>query len=75
MQRLFLHEVGMDFQTWRRQARLVGAIESLVSGSSVKEAAFAMGYRQPSTFVAMFRRVMGVTPRNWIASLSASASG
>ncbi len=75
MQRLFLNEVGMDFQTWRRQARLVGAIESLVSGSSVKEAAFSMGYRQPSTFVAMFRRVMGVTPRNWIASLSAPASG
>jgi AraC-like DNA-binding protein len=73
MQRLFLQEVGTDFQTWRRQARVVGAIELLVSGRSVKQAAFAMGYRQPSTFVAMFRRVLGVAPKSWIASLTASA--
>jgi methylphosphotriester-DNA--protein-cysteine methyltransferase len=70
MQRLFMHEVGVDFQTWRRQARLVGAIESLVCGASVKSVALELGYRQPSAFVAMFRRVMGATPKSWVASLT-----
>jgi AraC-like DNA-binding protein len=69
MQRLFLRDVGMDFETWRRQARLVGAIEMLAAGHSVKASASAMGYRQSSTFVAMFRRVMGVSPKSWISSI------
>jgi AraC-like DNA-binding protein len=70
MQRLFMHEVGMDFQTWRRQARLVSAIESLLCGASVKSVALALGYRQPSAFVAMFRKVMGATPKSWSAALT-----
>jgi AraC-like DNA-binding protein len=70
MQRLFMHDVGMDFQTWRRQARLVSAIESLLCGASVKSVALALGYRQPSAFVAMFRKVMGATPKSWTAALT-----
>jgi methylphosphotriester-DNA--protein-cysteine methyltransferase len=46
---------GHDFATWRRQARLMKAVELLAGGSSVKQVAFATGYRQPSAFVEMFR--------------------
>ena len=70
MQRLFRREVGTDFETWRRQARLMKAVELLAAGRSIKETAFAVGYRQASTFVAMFRRSLGMTPKVWISALT-----
>ncbi len=54
---------------WRRNVRLMKGIELMVGGASVKEAAFAVGYRQPSAFVEIFRRTMGKTPRSWIEAL------
>jgi AraC-like DNA-binding protein len=68
LQRLFRHEVGMDFETWRRQIRLMKAIERLARGQSVKEAAFHVGYREPSTLVALFRSTFGMPPRLWMSS-------
>jgi AraC-like DNA-binding protein len=70
MERIFQREVGMTFETWRRQARLMKAVELLVSGSPVKEVAFEVGYKQPSAFVEMFRASLGATPRAWVAALS-----
>ncbi len=69
IERKFRREVGSDFETWRRQVRLMKALELLVSGQSVKEVAFRIGYRQPSAFVEMFRRTLGTTPKAWIAAL------
>ena len=70
LQRLFRREVGTDFETWRRQARLMKAVEFLAAGRSIKETAFAVGYRQASTFVVMFRRSLGMTPKAWISTLT-----
>jgi AraC-like DNA-binding protein len=70
VERAFRREVGMNFETWRRQVRLMKAIELLVGGCQVKEAAFEVGYRQPSAFVEMFRRTLGTTPKVWISALS-----
>jgi len=67
LQRTFQREVGMSFELWRRQLRLVKAIELMASGASVKETAFAVGYLQPSALVASFRLTFGVTPKQWIA--------
>jgi len=69
MQRVFHREVGSDFEFWRRQVRLMKAIELLVSGHSVKEVGFALGYRQPTAFVEMFRGILGTTPGAWIKAL------
>ncbi len=70
IERIFQRELGTNFETWRRQARLMKAIELLVAGYSVKETAFRVGYRQTGTFVTMFRDTfgedpegLGVTPR------------
>ena len=71
MERTFLREVGMSFESWRRQARLMKAVELLVSGCAVKEVAFEVGYRQSSAFVAMFRAALGATPKAWVAALTA----
>ena len=69
MERLFRREVGTDFETWRRQARLVKAVEKLLTGASVKEVAFAVGYRRSSAFVSLFRAFFGTTPKAWVSSL------
>jgi AraC-like DNA-binding protein len=69
IERKFRQEVGSDFETWRRQVRLMKALELLVSGQSVKEVAFRIGYRQPSAFVEMFRRTLGSTPKAWMAAI------
>ena len=65
IQRAFRREVGMDFESWRRQVRLMKGIELLVSGRSVKEVAYKVGYRQPGAFVQLFRKTMGTTPKAW----------
>ena len=69
IQRTFRKEVGTSFEFWRRQVRLMKGIELLVEGCSVKTVAAEVGYRQPSTFVQLFRRTLGVTPKAWASSL------
>jgi AraC-like DNA-binding protein len=69
IERTFRKDVGADFASWKRQVRLMKAVELLVSGQSVKEVSFAIGYRQPSAFVEMFRRTMATTPKAWISAL------
>lgn len=65
LQRIFRREVGMDFESWRRQVRLMRAVELLAAGRSVKEAAFAVGYQGSGTLVALFRGTFGKTPKAW----------
>lgn len=69
IQRAFRREMGIDFDSWRRQVRLTKAVEALVSGHSVKEVAFGVGYRQPSAFVECFRKTFGLPPKVWVTSL------
>jgi AraC-like DNA-binding protein len=69
IERAFQREVRMNFESWRRQARLMKAIELLVGGRAVKEVAFEVGYRQTSAFVAMFRQTFGTTPKAWALAL------
>jgi AraC-like DNA-binding protein/quercetin dioxygenase-like cupin family protein len=76
IQRIFLREVGSSFETWRRQARLMKAIELLVAGYSVKETAGRVGYQQTGAFVVMFRATFGMPPKEWLASFApAGVSG
>jgi AraC-like DNA-binding protein len=44
-------------------------VELLVSGCSIKEIAFKIGYRQSSAFVDLFRQTFGTTPKAWITAL------
>ena len=68
IQRIFRKEVGIDFESWRRQVRLTKAVGLLVAGRSVKEVSFCVGYRQSSAFVESFRRSFGMTPKAWVVS-------
>lgn len=69
LQRAYRREVGMDFESWRRQVRLMKAVELLVAGRSVKEVAYSIGYQEPATFVALFRATFASTPKAWISAL------
>jgi AraC-like DNA-binding protein len=69
IERIFLREVGMSFETWRRQVRLMKGIELLVKGCPIKAVAAEVGYRQSSAFVELFRRTLGITPKAWVSSL------
>jgi AraC-like DNA-binding protein/mannose-6-phosphate isomerase-like protein (cupin superfamily) len=75
VERWFRKDVGTNFELWRRQVRLTKAVELLVSGCSIKEVAYKIGYRQSSAFVEMFRRTFGATPKAWISSLAIAKTG
>ncbi len=62
LSRRFLSDVGMPFATWRRQVRLLAALERLAAGEQVRTVAFAVGYESVSAFIAAFTRSLGDTP-------------
>ena len=62
--RLFQLQTGMGFLHWRQRARLLAALQRLGAGEPVTTVALELGYRSPSAFTAMFRRVLGGPPRD-----------
>lgn len=64
--RLFLKETGMSFGNWRQQLRLLSAISHLALEIPVTTVAYDLGYRSPSAFIAMFKRVFGVPPGRYL---------
>ncbi len=60
--RLFQNETGLTFAQWRRQMRLLEAIDRLGKGQTVTRVALDLGYESPSAFIAMFRRALGAPP-------------
>lgn len=67
----FLRETGMTPGDWRTQRRLLAAVELLAKGHSVTRVALEVGYSDTSSFIAVFRRAMGMTPARWAAPLMA----
>ena len=62
LSRMFAAETGLTFGDWRRQLRILAAIERLEKGQSITETAMELGYRSTSAFIAMFRKTLGVPP-------------
>ncbi|MEX0809135.1 MAG: helix-turn-helix transcriptional regulator [Dongiaceae bacterium] len=65
--RRFHLETGMTLRQWRRQARLLLALERLGAGVSVSDAAFDVGYSSASAFVHAFRGSLGTTPGRYFS--------
>lgn len=66
--RLFRKETGLTFAEWRKQLRLLEAIDRLGQGQPVTKVALDMGYRSSSAFIAMFRRSLGKSPSRYMKS-------
>ena len=64
--RLFLKETGTSFSTWRQHTRLMLALPRLAAGEPVTRVALDLGYASPSAFTRMFRRVLGVSPSEYL---------
>ena len=64
--RLFRQETEMSFAEWRQQVRLMEALTRLAAGEPVTTVALDLGYDSPSAFSAMFRRIMGISPREYL---------
>lgn len=62
VERLFVSETGMSFGAWRHRLRMIAALEQLAEGQSVANAGDAVGYDNPSSFIAAFRAMFGNTP-------------
>jgi AraC-like DNA-binding protein len=65
--RLFFREAGMSFRSWREQFRALTAISQLMNGGSITTLASELGYETGSAFTAMFRRVTGMTPTQFLS--------
>lgn len=63
--RTFRDETGMAFAMWRQQIRLMAAISMMSEGLSITNIAYEVGYESPSSFTAMFHRVLGVAPSHY----------
>jgi AraC-like DNA-binding protein len=66
--RSFRKETGLSFGAWRRQLRLMKALELLARGDSVTDVALALNHESTSAFIQTFRRHLGTTPARYFAT-------
>ncbi|MBB3003494.1 MAG: helix-turn-helix transcriptional regulator [Paraburkholderia tropica] len=66
LSRRFVAETGWTFAQWRRQARLLRALECIAEGRSVTATALELGYGNVSAFIEMFQRATGTTPGRYL---------
>jgi AraC-like DNA-binding protein len=65
VERIFLKETGLTFAQWLQRIKALAALERLAAGDSVTAAGLAVGYDSTSSFIAMFKRILGTTPGNY----------
>ncbi|MGG4608549.1 AraC family transcriptional regulator [Providencia sp. Me31A] len=63
--RIFLKETGMTYQTWRQQWRFIKAIELLTQNRPYHFITQELGLSSDSAFISFFRKMSGVTPREY----------
>ena len=73
LSRLFQRETGMSFVRWKQQLHVGLALQRLALGETVTNIALDLGYENPSSFIAMFRRMLGRTPVRYFSEAVSSA--
>ncbi|MFG3140269.1 helix-turn-helix domain-containing protein [Streptomyces sp. NPDC048211] len=71
--RAFRQTTGLSFAQWRQMLRVHRALMLLSEGFDVMTVSETLGYAQPSSFIAAFRRVMGTTPGAFFAAADAAS--
>jgi AraC-like DNA-binding protein len=66
LSRLFSKSTGMGFGEWRKQLKLLAAIDRLGQGHPVTRVALDLGYNSASAFTAMFKRTLGAPPGSYL---------
>lgn len=70
IERLFRQETRLSLGKWRQQLRLLRSLQLLAAGEKISSAALEAGYSTPSSFIAMFRKALGTTPRKYFESVA-----
>jgi AraC-like DNA-binding protein len=70
--RLFVRDTGLTFGQWRRQARLLAALEMLARGERIVDIALAVGYSSPTAFSTMFHRQFGAPPTSYFEAVGSA---
>lgn len=70
LERLMIAETGLSYGRWRRQFHLVVALRELACGSTIQRVSSDLGYKSPTAFIVMFKKVMGTTPARYFSSRS-----
>ena len=65
IERIFERETSLSLGKWRQQLRLLRSLPLLAAGEKITTAALEAGYSTPSAFIAMFRKALGTTPRQY----------
>lgn len=65
LERRFYTQTGISFGAWRRQARLLAALDQLATNTPIANIAVDLGYRSASAFTAMFKRALGRQPSHF----------
>lgn len=63
--RVFLKETGMTYQSWRQQWRFIKAIELLAQEKPYHFITQELGLTSDSAFISFFRKMSGMTPREY----------
>lgn len=67
LERLIARETGLSFGRWRRHLGVFLAVKWLAGGASIKEVAANLGYESVPSFMTMFRKSLGTSPRRYMA--------
>ncbi|MBP2303001.1 AraC family transcriptional regulator [Azospirillum picis] len=67
LERLVARETGMSLGRWRQQLNVVLAVTWLAGGSTIQQVAADLGYESVPSFVTMFRKALGTSPRRYMA--------
>ena len=62
LHRHFLQHMGKNTKTWLAEQRQHNALELLCDGSSIKETAACLGYKQQTNFTRQYKCQTGVCP-------------
>ncbi len=66
LSRMLAKEVGMSFGRWRRQLHVILALRLLSTGQTVQAVAMDLGYESASSFMTMFRKMVGKPPTRYL---------
>ncbi|MDB6085104.1 MAG: AraC family transcriptional regulator [Gammaproteobacteria bacterium] len=64
--RHFRSQTGLSYARWKRAVIAQHALERVAAGQKISSVAFDVGYGSASSFIAMFRRQYGQSPRQFL---------
>jgi AraC-like DNA-binding protein len=71
LHRYFLQHMGKNPKDWLAEQRQHNALKLLCNGSSIKETAACLGYKQPNNFTRHYKSRTGISPsRQSLANLT-----